>query len=190
MVVGVRLIRKINAVIAQIRRFLYNMGNEFVGVTGGWNIYGWSGLSAMWVGSGGSITKLSDAIRITMLDTGATGQSGALRVVNKVTLSNINTLKIKLSYSLGQVDTASGGYQRLYLFVSSVSSGDWTTPSVYDAINYIVNHTASTNLIVTGEEHTLDVSGLPDGDYYVCLGYVWRYQNISSWVEMSVLEKY
>lgn len=189
MVVGVRLIRKANAVITQLFRFLYRLGNEFSGTTGGWGAYSWSGLLATWVANAGSVSKLSSAIRVSMPNIGATGQSGVVRTNNKITITNQTAIKAKISYSLGQVSTGDGGFQRVYIFLADVSTGDWTSSGVYDALLLALNHGTSTVSTGIDEEFTLDISGIPDGDYYVCVGYVWRYQNQASWFELSEVQK-
>lgn len=180
-----RLMRRMNTIATQIGRFLYNLGNEFLAITGGWDKYSWTGNIAIWVGNSGGLSRQSSYMQVSMGDIGATGQCGVLRTANMVSLTGKSTIKIKVSHSLGACDLSSNGYQRIYLFLSKETSGSWTSPSVYEAITMCVEHDGGSTVQTDDVEYSLNISGLEDGGYYVCVGYVWRYQNAASWLRIS-----
>ena len=177
-----RLIRKISAVIMQIRQFLYKLGNEYPGITGGWAGQSWTGLVTLWDAALPTLTKESLLMSVFMPDTYSTGKSGVIRTNSQVDLTNISKIRLTINYALGRCSTSSSGYQRIYLFVSSGTSGDWTSGAVSAAILKCVDND-DTAESATNAVYELDVSSL-SGSYYVCTGYVWRYQTETSEVEI------
>ncbi|HWQ98934.1 MAG TPA: hypothetical protein VN538_12700 [Clostridia bacterium] len=174
--------------LARLLGWLYRLGNEFTTITGGWVASAWSGNTAIWTGVAPGLTKEAAALKIDMTNTYSAGKSGVVGIANLVNLTNATTLRIKISYSLGGIDTpGSGRYQRLYLMVSDVTSGNWTSGTVYDALSLLIEHGASSVATATDVVFTLPVDTL-NGNYRVYLGLVWSYQNAASWVRISEVE--
>ena len=162
------------------RRRLFMNGNEFESTTGGWMSQSWTGNSAVWIGSGPGKEIVDGLLRSNGMDEiYKTGNSGVVRTTNKIDLTGISSIKVKMNYSLGGVSEGDDGMQRIYLFTSQYSSGDWTSLSVASSLSLKVEHTGSSTLNRTNQEFTLNVSSL-SGLHYVCFGYVWSYQNTVS----------
>lgn len=182
-----RLMKRLMAIAAQGRRWLYFLGNEFATITGGFSAYAWSGLS-VWTDTAPGLTKNSTYMEVSMPNTYTSGKSGVVRTVSKVDLTNVSSIRIKMSYSLGGIyNPASDRYQRLYLFVTDVTTGKWKYSSIYDALTLMLEHLGNTGLSGTDVEKTLNVSAL-SGSYYVCLGYAWAYQSGASTVQIKEME--
>ena len=167
---------------------LYYYGNEFTDTTGGWISQAWSGNSTIWTAVAPTLTKEASALKVDMSATYASGQSGVVRITNVVDLTDVSTVRVKFSGSLGKIyNPGSGRYQRLYLFVSDVTSGNWTSGTVYDALTFMLEHTASATYTFSDAVYSVDVSALT-GSFRVCFGYVWAYQSEASWVRISEVE--
>ena len=177
-----RLIRKVNAIIIQVRQFLYKLGNEYVGITGGWSSYSWTGSSGSWEAAAPTLNKESDLMSVFMPHTYSTGKSGVVRSNNRIDLTNVSKVRLTMNYALGRCSTESSGYQRIYIFVSSETSGSWATTDVAVARLLCVENSDSAESAANAV-YELDVSSL-SGSYYVCTGYVWRYQIDTSEVEI------
>ena len=167
-----RLIRKAGAVIIQMLRFLYKLGNEFSGVTGGWEAYSWTGSLGSWDASAPALNKETTLMSVFMPHTYSTGKSGVVRIYNQVDLTNISKVRLTINYAFGRASAESGGYQRVYLFVSSETSGSWATTDVAAARLLCVENIGAAES-ATNAVYELDVSSI-SGSYYICTGYEWR----------------
>lgn len=171
--------------------WLYLSGNEYTAITGGWVSQAWSGVNASWIAKDPTLPKQTTYMSTYMSDVNVSTRSGVVRTTNLVDLSAVNTIRITLSGTLAGKDVGGTAYQEIYLFVANQTTGDWISPSVYDALALVKEHyPASLNAIETlnSVSYTLDVSGVPDGNYYVCLGLAWAYQSGASTLRIEAVE--
>ena len=186
MVAVVRLMKKMASMARVFHTWLYRLGNEWVDRTGGWMSHGWSGNAAIWVGSGPGKTVVDGVMKTTSMDEiGKTGQSGVLRTANKVDMTGVKSIRVKMGFSLSACSDIDSGYQRIYLFTASGLSGDWT--STASAISQKVSHDSSSSYTVGEVEYSLGVTSLT-GEHYICIGLVWRYQKAVSEVRVFEVE--
>lgn len=165
--------------------WLFKAGNEFTYKTGGWVAQGWSGNASVWDNYSPGCTNTGSVLRSSMTNTYSSGKSGVVRTSNAIDLTNVSTIRVRMTYDFGNASTSDSGYQRLYLFTSSDTSGNWT--SDYTALSLKVDHDAAANLIATNVDYTLSVAGLT-GLHYICVGYVWRYQAEASTSDIVEVE--
>jgi len=178
----------IKSAFIYVKKFLYKLGNEFTAITGGWATTAWSGGST-WIAQAPTLTKESGDLKADLPGTYSTGKSGVIGISSLINLTDYTTLRVKLSYSFGGIDTPGAGrYQRLYLVVSDVTSGYWTSvPTVGDALILCLEHGTANAITATDVVYSLDITAL-NGNYRIYLGFAWAYQNAASWVKVTEVE--
>jgi len=180
-----RLIRKTIQIAKQFMRWLFLAGNEFTVYSGGWVPQAWSGNAAIWNQALPDCVNTGTVLRILMGNIYMTGQSGVVRPNNAIDLTHVSTIRMRMTYSLADLETADNGYQRIYMFTSSDTSGNWTSDNT--AISLKVEHGGDGVLAASNVDFTLDVTSLT-GLHYICAGYVWRYQTSASTVDIVEVE--
>lgn len=125
---------------------LFDNGNQYESVTGGWARN--SELYLQNSGSNNGTVAIDD--KITLYPSVSTSQSSVVTTKNKVNLTDFDTLQVKH-------ESDSGNY---WVFVHSITSGDLET-------NYVAT---SGKVETTGvAEATVDISALT-GEYYISVG--------------------
>lgn len=166
-----RLSRKIGL----LRRlsFLFKNGNEFASVTGGWGRYAWSYNTATDTGGEPSGSNDGTSLSISLDNLYNSAISGVIRTGNMIDLTNVGTIRVRISGTLGACDTANGGYQELYLFTRQSASGNWNAGNTAQAL--VISH--GTGAAVNVDAYFgLNVVALT-GSHYVCVGVRWKKQN-------------
>ena len=175
--------------------WLYYYGDEFTTLTGGWMAQAWSGASG-WTATAPTLTKLASSLRATLSNTTSTVYSGVIRVTNKADLSAVARIRVTLSASLSGPKYQNSGGQNLYLMATAVNSGYWpwdgppsagVVATVHTHTSYGTSQTPSPE-VLTDVQYILDVSGLPDGTYYISAGFVWYNQYTNSIVTIKSVE--
>lgn len=176
-------------VMAATYLWLYLNGDEYTTITGGWVSQAWSGVAASWAATAPSLTKETATLLIYLTNVNTTAKSGVVGITDLVDLSAVSTIRVTLpSATFSAINTpGSGREQKMWLFVSDVTTGDWLGSGVYDALSLVHSHTAGTTESLTNVSYTLDVSALT-GSYRVYLGFEWAYQTGISTIRVSSVE--
>lgn len=168
--------------------WLYLNGDEFTTLTGGWVSQAWSGFASAYTATLPGFSSGASYLGITLPGVDVAARSGVVRVSNLIDLSAISTIRVTLSANLPGQYSGRTVVQKLYLFATDLTTGDWLSPSVYDALSLVHTHTnTQATETLTDVQYTLDVSALT-GSYRVCLGFEWEYQREQAFISVSAVE--
>lgn len=171
--------------------WLYLNGNEYTAITGGWVATAWSVSPSTVTATAPGLSKQPTYMICTLSGINQPARSGVVNAANAIDLSAVSKIRVTLSASLAPRYSSAVGFQRIYLIAASAMSGNWpsTTPSAAGVIAMVHEHYYQTTTeTLTDVVYELDVSGLPDGSYYVDAGFVWAYQSANSTVRIKSVE--
>lgn len=177
--------------------WLYLNGNEYTVITGGWMAQAWAGASG-WTARLPGLSKGESSMGVVLTDPtpDVSTYSGVVRVTNAIDLSAVSRIRVTLSASLSGPIQGQNGGQTIYLMATAATSGDWpwSGPSAAGVLANVHNHTSygtqqiPPSEILSDVQYELDVSGLPDGSYYACVGFLWYKQYTFSSITIKSVE--
>jgi len=172
-------------------KWLYKLGNEFTGITGGWQARAWTANSAIYTATAPGLTKNSGDMVASMSNTYSSGKSGVVEIINNVDLTPYTTLRVKVNLAIGGCSAVAeaDGKQLIYLVCAAnrSSANNWTDSAIYKAISLVFSHTSTSAYNASGVEYTLDVSGVNES-VDVFFGLVWKQQAAGSTVTILEVE--
>ena len=170
-------IRQSNAWVDLWNGALYTSGNEWSAVTGGWYGKPWKVTNSSGVVAAETINIDRGASYIRMsFDSSREQRSGVLLTTKKIDLSKYNTLTFNGFIS-------QNGYTNTYKANGVVcvfaNIGDDYYDKKYVASAEIANNGTATTI-------TIDISGLPDGEYFIGVS-LYNYKATAAFVQMNSL---
>lgn len=168
-----------------VMRWLFKDGNEFTSITGGWAAYAWSYNTTTDVGGSPGVSNDGTRLNTSLANLYNSGISGVIRIGNMIDLTNVSTLKMRISGTLGACDTANEGYQEIYLFTRQNASGNWNSGNTAQSL--VVSHVSGASVNFDGD-YSLNVASLT-GNHYLCIGIRWKKQNEATTLHFNNAER-